>query len=194
MTRDRPHRLVVRLMRKSMSASLMVCGVACLVVLSSCASAQLTATWQDLTELQRAERVIQFACLKALVNELVKEEVAVTKQYQDGDPGFEAPYKRYENQNGWVDLDSRRDFVAQEDRRGYFTVRRAGIKNIAHFPRLAFLERADRAAVRRFFLEPKYSAAMRTSGNEDVIPGEVAEITFTFEHDKLQSLTLDCSL
>lgn len=158
------------------------------------AVSQIGGKWQELTELQRAERVIRFACLKGLVNELVKESVAVTKQYEDGDPGFRVSYKRYENQNAWVDLDAGRAWSQQEDRDGYFTVRRASITNIAHFSYVAFLVNANRADVRRFFLTPEYHSEIVTRGNVDVIPGGSTEIAFEFLNDQLRALTFDCSL
>jgi hypothetical protein len=155
---------------------------------------QLHEEWRDLTELQRAERVIQFGCLKSLINQLVAEKVATTKQYVDGSSGRRVSYKRYENENAWVDLEARLAWSKQEDKPGYFTVRRAKIKNIAHYRNISFLENAGRLAVRRFFQKPEHSAVMRTSGNHDIIPGEVAEVTFEFENDKLRSLEFDCSL
>jgi hypothetical protein len=48
--------------------------------------------------------------------------------------------------------------------------------------------------VRSFFLKTEHASAMRSGDDFDVIPGEVAEITFQFRRDKLQSLSFDCSL
>jgi hypothetical protein len=145
--------------------------------------------WTRLTTLDRTERLIQFSCNTGLINFLVKGPVRKTKTYAE----YGAKFVRYESNVGWVDFGG--EWKAQPPPRpGYFTVRAAGIKDLRSFSEFAFLAGRSKTFVREFFREPEHAHLIQSGDGFDAIIGEVAQVTFRYEKDKLKSLSFDCSV
>jgi hypothetical protein len=142
--------------------------------------------WSGLSPLQRTERVVGFACGNAVINDLVRDSVSVRKGFVEDGINFTL----YENRNASVHFSGK--WQSQPPpKEGDWMARKATIKNIGKYPDISFLAGQSRASVRLIYVDAQGRVSAE-GNNYDVLYGEAAMVTFTYQHNKLSSIAVDC--